>query len=195
MRYTSILLLALVMTAAFISIAISATQIAKPMTTPEAINVEATQVTVKVVDVNIADHTIRLQMPNGRVRSFKVSKDVKNLGMLKKGDTIRSTLLDSIAVYIEKAGGRPISSETETVMLSPRGAMPGVIVADTIRTSGKIQHIDMQNHAVTVSGPRGISRTFKIAGNVKNLNSLKVGDDIILRYTQALAIDVRKATK
>ena len=195
MRYISLTLLVAVLVAALVLPAASAAQMTKPMTMPENIAIEATQVTVKVVGVNMADRTIQLQMPNGKVRTFKVTKDVKSLATLKKGDTIKSTLLDSLAVYIQKAGGRPTATETQTVILAPKGGMPGVIVADTIRITGKIQLVDMQNRTVTITGPGGMSRTFKVGRNIKNLNSLRAGDDVVVRFTQALAIDVRKPMK
>jgi len=48
-------------------------------------------------------------------------------------------------------------------------------------------------HTVTVKGPSGKERTFKVDPQV-DLSTLKAGDDIVLRATDALAIDVTAST-
>lgn len=197
MRYVSLALLVVAMLALLVLPAASAVRTTKPMSTPSTpgnITVDAVQVTAKVVSVNQATRTVSLQMPDGKIKTYKLGKDVKGLNMLKKGDTIRGTLLDALAVYIQKSGGRPTATETTTVMLAPRGTT-GFVVADTIRITGKIQYTDMQNHTVTITGPSGMSKAFKVGSNVKNLSTLRPGDDVVIRYTEALAIDLRKPTR
>jgi Cu/Ag efflux protein CusF len=45
---------------------------------------------------------------------------------------------------------------------------------------------------VTLTGPEGNSVTIKVK-DPKKLNGVKVGDDVEITYTQALAISVEKA--
>lgn len=70
-----------------------------------------------------------------------------------------------------------------------------MIVANTFQITGKIQLVDVSNRTVTITGPGYASKAFKVGPGVKNLKSLKAGDDVILRYTEALAIDVQKPKK
>ena len=167
-------------------------QAATPMMTPEAIAVDVHQISVKVVGVNHAARTICSGMPNGKTKTYRLSKDIGSITHLKKGDAINATLMDSVAVYIQKKGGRPSATETETVTLSPKGARRGVMVTNTIRISGKVQLVDSQDRVVTITGLNGESRGFKVGPNVKNLNSLKAGDDVVVRYTEAVVLDVQK---
>jgi len=187
-------LLAAAIVAAFTSLAVSGPA-ARAAALPRGILVDVSQVTVKVVGVNQAERTIALEMPSGKTRTFKVGKDVGDLSRLKKGDLIKTTVMDSVAVYIQKKGGRPSATETETVMLSPKGQKPGMVLANTIRISGKIQNVDLSNRMVTITGPNNKSRTLKVGPNVKNLSSLKAGDDVVLRLTEALAINITKPRK
>lgn len=161
---------------------------------PGGIVVDSKQVTVKVVGVNQTARTLTLEMPSGNTVTYRVGKNIRNFSQIKKGDTIKATLLDSLAVYIQKHGGKPTATETTTVVLSPRGAMPGAIVANTIRITGKIQLVDAQNRTITVTGPSYMSKAFKVGHNV-NLSGLKAGDDVVVRYTEALAINVQKPKK
>lgn len=192
MKDLSRVLLAVAIVAA---LAVPVVGAAKSMTSasmPGGIVVDTTQMTAKVVGVNAAARTVTLQMPNGKTIAYKVNKDVKGFGTIRKGDLIKATVLDALAVYIEKHGGKPTATETATVMLSPKRAMPGMIVADTIRITGKIQNVDMQNRRVTVTGPGGMSRALKVGHNVKSLAALKAGDVVVVRYTEAVAIDLQK---
>jgi len=99
-------------------------------------------------------------------------------------------VMDSVAVYVEKGGPQPSASETSSVTLRPRGR--GAIVANTLRATGKIQAVDTRNHTVTITGPSGRTATFKVSPSVKNLGKLKAGDDVVIRYTEAMAFAAKK---
>jgi len=45
---------------------------------------------------------------------------------------------------------------------------------------------------VTVKGPKGNVNTVKVGDHVKNLDQVKVGDQVVVRYTEAVAISVEK---
>ena len=189
------LTLTIALAAAVLMLGLCAVQAAKTTTMPGSIAVDATQVTVKVVNVDHSARTMSLQMPNGKIKTYKVGKEAKSFSQIKKGDLIKATLVDSLAVYVQKSGGRPSAAETTTVTLSPRGALPGMIIANTYRITGKVQLVDMRNRTITITGPSYRSKAFKVGPNVKNLASVKAGDDVVLRYTEALAIDVQKPKK
>ncbi len=189
------LTLTIALVAAVLAFALCVAQAATTTAMPGGIAVDATQVTVKVANVDHSARTMTLQMPNGKMKTYKVGKAAKGFSQIKKGDLIKATVIDSLAVFIQKSGGKPSATETATVALSPRGAMPGMVVADTYRITGKVQLVDMQNRTITITGPSYRSKAFKVGPNVRNLASIKPGDDIVMRYTEALAIDVQKPKK
>jgi len=188
-------LLTVALAAAFALLVVTAGLAATVATMPGGIAVDVSQVTVKVIGVNHTARTVTLEMPSGKTMTYKVGKEVRNFAQVKKGDLIKATLVESLAVFIEKRGGRPAATETQTVRLAPQAAKPGIIVADTYRITGKIQFVDLRSRMVTITGPNYMSKTVKVGPNVKNLKSLKVGDDVVVRYTEALAIDVVKPKK
>jgi len=194
MRTVKHALLAVILIAAFTSLALAAVHTAKVAAGPGGIAVAAVQMTATVMSVDHAKRTVMLKMPNGTTRAYKVHKDVAGLQMLKKGDKIQATLLEALAVVVRKSKERPGMSETTRVILMPKGAKPGMIEADTWQITGRIQLVDMSNRTVTITGPAYRSRTFKVGPNI-NLSKLKVSDDVIVRYTEALAISLRKPMK
>src|SRR5262250_1367641 len=55
-----------------------------------------------------------------------------------------------------------------------------------------VEAVDPETRTVTLKGEDGESRTFQVGPEVKNLKQVKVGDDVILQYKEALAISVSK---
>ena len=45
---------------------------------------------------------------------------------------------------------------------------------------------------MTVIGPQGNEYTFEVDPSVKEFTNIKVGDQILVRYTQALAVSIKK---
>jgi Cu/Ag efflux protein CusF len=186
-------LLLVLLAAAFVLCACAAfpaMDMSKPTVLGGGIVAQSVQTTAKVTAVDRAKGTVTLETPNGKMRTFKVHKNVKNLAVLKKGDKITATLVDAMAVTVDKGGPKPGITETTMVTIRPKGM--GAIVANTIRVIGKIQYVDPQNRTVTLTGPSGKSMTFKVNPSVKNLSKLKAGDDVVVRYFEALAINLQK---
>jgi len=57
--------------------------------------------------------------------------------------------------------------------------------------TAKVTAVDPKKGTVTLMGPEGKSKTMKVSKKV-NLKQLKKGDDVTVRYTEALAILVEK---
>jgi len=194
MKKMSIALLVLALAAVVAQPSFAAVTAARGGAMPGGVAIDSMQATATVVAVDPAKHTVTLKLPNGKVHTFKAAK-VTDLNLLKKGDKITATLTEMLAVYVEKAGGKPKATETTTVMLMPKGAGAGrVIAAKTYRVTGKVQYIDAQNRTVTITWPNGQSRVIKAAPRI-DLRAFKAGDDVVIRYTEALALSLQKPKK
>jgi len=193
MNRIAVVLVAVAMAAAFALPSFAAVQPMKGAG-PEGVVIDSMQATATVVGVDQARHTVTLRMPNGKTQTFRAGKDV-DVRMIKKGDKITATLTDMLAVRIEKAGAKPSAAETNTVVLTPRGPGAGkVVTANTYRVTAKVQYVDQANRTVTITWPNGQSRPIKVAPGV-NLKAFKPGDDVVIRYTEALAISLQKPKK
>src|SRR5215813_7542916 len=156
-----------------------------------AIEVDAITVASKVTAVDSAKRTVTLTNDAGESNTYKLGKKVRNFDQIKVGDQVKATLLESVAVVVRKTSAPPDAAEGRLVAVAPKGAMPGVIMAKAREISAKIVSVDTQARTVTVEGPMGGKPTIKVGPKV-NLNELQQGDDVTLRVTDALAINVEK---
>jgi hypothetical protein len=159
---------------------------------PGGIVVEAITATRTVTAVDAAKRTVTLQSGDGTVNSYKLGPEVKNFDQIQVGDMVTTTYAESVAVYVRKSDEKPGADEVRTVEVAPKGAKPGVIVTDTVEITANVEAIDYATRTVTLKGPEGNSRTFSVDERVKNFDNVKVGDELVIRVTEALAIKVEK---
>jgi|WetSurMetagenome_2_1015567.scaffolds.fasta_scaffold01565_14 hypothetical protein len=159
---------------------------------PGAVVVAAVTATATVDAIDTAKRKMTLKWPDGKTKTIKVGKEVVNFDQIAIGDKVNTTFVEELAVFVKKSDAPPSAEETETVALAPKGAKPGVIVADTQVVTAKIEAINYRTRTVTLKGPAGQPKTLKVGNNVKNFKTVKKGDEIVVRFTEALAIIVEK---
>ena len=74
---------------------------------------------------------------------------------------------------------------------APKSGKPGAVLVDVVEWSGTVTAVDTTKRTVAVQGPTGRVATVN-AKNARNLDQVKVGDTVKIRYTEELAIFVRK---
>ena len=75
---------------------------------------------------------------------------------------------------------------------STNDAKPSKVVVEVVKLTGTVKEVDLQNKTVTVEGSGGRIVTVN-AQNARNLDQVKVGDKVNLRFTEELALFVRKS--
>jgi hypothetical protein len=73
-----------------------------------------------------------------------------------------------------------------------KGDKPAVAAVETIDVSAKIRAIDKANRSVTLELPDGSVSKTHVDPSIKAFDTLKVGDLIHARITEAIAISVEK---
>ncbi len=63
---------------------------------------------------------------------------------------------------------------------------------ELVSVSATVQAVDQANRIVTLKGPEGEVFDLKVGPEVKNLPQVKVGDVVVAKYFEAVAIEVRK---
>ena len=164
---------------------------AKPAGDEAAIEAAAVQVTATVVAVDASKRTVSVVGPLGRTNTYTCGKAVRNFDQIKVGDTVKATLVESVAVVAGPSSAPASIGEGGMVAIAPKGAMPGVVMARTFEITDKIEAIDSAKRMITIEGVSGHPKTVK-AGPKVDLAALKAGDDVRLRITEGLAIVVEK---
>jgi hypothetical protein len=72
---------------------------------------------------------------------------------------------------------------------------PGkVAMADAVRVSATVQAIDKDKRLLTLKGPKGNTFVVHAGPEVKNFDQVKVGDEVVVRYVEALTLELKKGS-
>jgi Cu/Ag efflux protein CusF len=73
---------------------------------------------------------------------------------------------------------------------------PGkVSMAATVKAVGTVEAIDKATRQVTIKGPKGNVATVTAGPDVRNFDQIKVGDQVIVQYLEALSLTLKKDGK
>jgi hypothetical protein len=150
------------------------------------------QLRAQVEAIDYAKRTVVLKGQDGKTVTLEVGPEAKNFNQVKVGDQVRADFYTSTAIALRKAGGPPTAHETEAVEVAAPGEQPHGIIVRTREISATIDAVDVQKRMVTLTGPRGNSATLKVSDAVQDLDQVQKGDQVVVRYTEALALAVDK---
>ena len=148
-------------------------------------------VTATVESIDLATRALTLKGPDGKVMGLKVGEEVKNLPQLKVRDKVAVTYYESIAAQIIKPGTGPASGAQQAVATAKPGEKPAGAMVQQVTVVARIEAIDKATQYVTLKGPEGKTVEVKV-NNPKNLEGVKVGDEVAITYTEAMAVSVEK---
>ena len=166
-----------------------------PAEKPAGVMVDVVTAQATVDSVDAAKRTVTLKMPNGMLRTVKAGPEVKNFDQIKAGDKVNARFLESVAVVVAKKGEQPSATETQTVEVAAKGEKPGVVVVNTLDISAVVEKIDYKKRLISLKGPEGNVREFVVDKSVKKFKNIKKGDDVFVRFTEAVAITVDAPAK
>jgi hypothetical protein len=151
--------------------------------------------TATVVAIDQKTRVVTLKGAEGNIFDLKADKEVRNLAQVKVGDLVTLKYYQSIMIELLKPGKGQEGMQSKTAMERAKaGEKPGGVVAGQVTVTAKITAINKKDQTVTLKGPEGKTVTVK-AENPKNLALIKVGDDVKITYTEAIAISVTGAKK
>jgi Cu/Ag efflux protein CusF len=81
----------------------------------------------------------------------------------------------------------PVSAQQPTTEPAPPA------VASVVRITASVEGVDLENRALTVKGPRGRVVTLPVGAEVPHLDQVKPGDIVVVRYLEALALDLKRS--
>jgi hypothetical protein len=150
----------------------------------------------KVEAIDLANREITLKDGRGDTVTFVVDERVKRLDEVKVGDTVTADYYISLAGEVRP----PTEDEKKNPLVivegggrAPAGSAPAAGVMRTIRVVAKVVAIDLPAQSVTLQGPRGNTGAITVE-NPDNLKRIHLGDNVIVTYTEALAVSLEKET-
>ena len=167
---------------------------AAPAEQPRVVREAEAVMTATVVAIDLQNRIVTLKGEDGEVRDIKVGEEAVNLPQVKVGDLVTIKFYESIAIEVIKPGTFAGAGEKTAIVRAKPGEMPGGMAARQVSVTATITAIDKQKSTITLKGPEGKLKTVKVQ-DPTNLEKVKVGDELMITYTEALAISVEHVKK
>ena len=104
-------------------------------------------------------------------------------------------VIKPIALLLLLAGLVPLAAQAQSAPNTQSGVItaPGKVAgAATTEVTAKVIAVDPAQRTVTLQSASGQTRTIEVGDQVRNFDQIKVGDTVHAKYTQALALELKK---
>ena len=153
--------------------------------------VQTYQLTATVTAIDKASRKVTLMGRDGIKQTVKVGPEAINFDQIQVGDRLKLTVAESLVVYVAGEGETPSDSAAQLVALAPRAPSRAAIMAATTKVTAKITAIDAEHRKATLQFEDGTTQTVAVRPDV-DLGKRKVGETVVIRATEELAIAVEK---
>jgi len=150
--------------------------------------------TAKVQNIDVPSRKITLLGPSDRSQEYMVDPKVERLNEIKVGDTVTLTWLATLQGELRAPTAQETADPVRVYNLVDRASSdeaPMGVMVTAYRVVTTVDAIDMPGMMVTLKGPLG-NRIDVKAKSADNLKKLKVGDTIVVTYSQATVTAVTK---
>lgn len=146
--------------------------------------------TATVERIDMANREVTLKGEEGEAPvTITVGPDVRNLDQVRVGDIVTITVSEELAIFAAPQGRGPSITETHEDRRTPMGGKPGRSVTNLMETTVTIVALDLAKHSAVIRELSGDLRAIRLSDRM-NLDGIKVGDQVVLRHTKAVAISV-----
>jgi len=112
---------------------------------------------------------------------------------IKIGDKVEVTYIRSTAVYVTSPDeDRPPVASGRSVEVTSKDGKPRKITVDIIEKTSTVMAIDAEKRTATLKDHEGKVQNIDVSPEVKNLENVKVGDQVVYQVTEAIAVDISK---
>lgn len=146
--------------------------------------------TAKVTRIDAAHRKVIVNH-GGKETTLRCGPEVINFDQIRVGDQIKVVATEELVAYLAEADAPPSVGAATAVALVPKGAKPGGVIADTVQVTATVTAIDLRRHKATLQFPDGAARTVAVRPDV-DLTKRRVGEQVVIRITEMLAIRVEK---
>ena len=142
--------------------------------------------TVQAIDIGKRIVTVK-GGPKGQVVELKVDEKAGDLSRLQVGDRVVVKYIESVAVRVMKTGEVNVKETAKKVVVQGPGKEERLTTV-----TATIQDIDRNTNNVFLKWPEGAIVGVHVK-DPKILEGVKVGDQVVIPYTDTVAISIEKA--
>jgi hypothetical protein len=161
----------------------------------KAAAVRTVKLTAAVVAIDKATRTVTLKGPKGNTVEVVAGDEVKNFAQIKVGDFVVVNFVQAISLELQKTktGASGMSVQSAAATAKP-GERPAAVAGHEITAIAKVTAVDKKAKTISLKGPRGNVVALDVQ-NPDQFKVVKVGDEVLVTYTEAIAISVEAAPK
>ena len=152
---------------------------------------KAVLITATVTAIDLKNRIATLKGPEGNEFAVMVDPSVKNLGNVRMGDTVEAAYIQAVALDFQKGDGIRMAMTTDAADTAKAGKMSGAAAMTRVTVVTNIWTLNQAKGTVLVRGPYGHFTEVKLKDPAL-LNGVKVGDQVKVTFTQAMATSVVK---
>ena len=175
----------------------------KPVDAVETINISAEEgvpggavvstleVEATVIAIDQEARTAVLQTPSGATMPITVGPEAINFDQVAVGDMVRAIVTEQLVIQMAAEDSAKGDGASAAAVLAPKGAMPGAIVAETVRMTATVTAIDAEARTATLKFEDGSTKTVSVRPDI-DLSQRKVGEKVVFEMSQMVALSVEK---
>ncbi len=158
---------------------------------PGGVIVNTLEVSARVTAIDSADRKVTLLTSGGEEHLVRVGPEAVNFDQIQVGDLVKATVTEELVIFLDEEGAPASEGEAGAVALAPKGAKPGGVLAQATQIIGTIIEIDQTKRTATLRFDDGNTETFPVRNDI-DLSQRKVGERVVFRHTEMIAISVEK---
>jgi hypothetical protein len=163
---------------------------------PAPLNIEnKIEASATVTQINAARRTLTLRTDSGEELPLEASQAVRNLPQVKVGDRVTVTYLEAIGAQMRMPGDSTERTMDLAAGQASLGERPGIGVASMQTVPVTIVSVDTKTSTVRFFAADKLVRTITVKRPESKtyISKLKAGDEVIVTYSEALAVEVKAA--
>jgi hypothetical protein len=153
--------------------------------------------TATVEGIDKEKRMLTLKTEDGKTTSVNVPEDVEAFERIKKGDKIRVSYQESMALAVHRPGEAKPEEQIKETTERVQGSRPGRYMERKQTMSAEIVSIDSKKNLVKVKGPQGKVHEIAVKDPAmrERIKELKPGEVVEVTYTEAMAISLEPTGK
>ena len=159
---------------------------------PAISTTQAGQLTARVVDLDRDNRQITLQGPEGGQRTIKLGDAAQRLDEVEVGDKVMVEFIQHLSVEVMAGeGAKPGLGIGVATTSAPESEEPGMAATATTVSTAVVREIDLEHNTFKLQWAEDDIRQYE-ARDPANLRKASVGDMVVIRYTEALAVQLQE---
>jgi len=161
---------------------------------PTISTTQTVQLTTVVDAIDREARTITLKGPEGGTRTIQMMEDSNNIDKIVVGDTVNVEYVQHMSIEVMANDGmEPGTGTMSAVARNAEGETPAGMMMETTVTTATVEDINIEANTFKLKWPGGEIKEYE-AQNPENLKKSKVGDLVVVTYTEAIALSLNEVS-